>query len=218
MNIELGQEDAVEGRSRNPIAVLRRFARRRPAMERCELCAAPLGAEHAHLLEMANRQLSCVCDACAVLFSNTQNGKFRRVPRRIERWADFEISDEQWAALGVPIALAFFFFSTPQEQVITMYPSPGGATEASLAGEVWQFLCEDNPPLARLEPDVEALLVNRMGEGREYYRVPIDECFKLVGVIRTHWRGLSGGKAVWEEVERFFAQLKGRAVGGGANA
>ena len=47
--------------------------------------------------------------------------------------------------------------------------------------------------LAELEPDVEALLVNRMKGERAYYRAPIDECFKLVGLIRMHWRGLSGG-------------------------
>ncbi len=44
--------------------------------------------------------------------------------------------------------------------------------------------------LAELEPDVEALLVNRMNGERAYYRTPIDECFKLVGLIRAHWRGL----------------------------
>ena len=58
---------------------------------------------------------------------------------------------------------------------------------------------------ATLEPDVEALLVNRIGEARECYRVGIDECYKLVGLIRTHWRGLSGGQAVWDEIGRFFA-------------
>jgi hypothetical protein len=38
--------------------------------------------------------------------------------------------------------------------------------------------------------------------------VPIDECFRLVGLIRTHWRGLSGGTAVWAEIGRFFTALK----------
>jgi hypothetical protein len=38
--------------------------------------------------------------------------------------------------------------------------------------------------------------------------VPIDECYKLVGLIRLHWRGLSGGMEVWEKVGQFFAALK----------
>ena len=45
----------------------------------------------------------------------------------------------------------------------------------------------------------------------EYYLVPIDECYKLVGLIRTHWRGLSGGTEVWREIGAFFAALKSRA-------
>ena len=41
--------------------------------------------------------------------------------------------------------------------------------------------------------------------------MPIDECYKLVGLIRTHWRGLSGGDEVWDEIARFFDRLA-RAV------
>jgi hypothetical protein len=65
--------------------------------------------------------------------------------------------------------------------------------------------------------DVEALLVNRVGRARgfsndEYYIVPIDECYKLVGLIRAHWRGLSGGPEVWEEIAAFFEGLRQRSV------
>ena len=66
-----------------------------------------------------------------------------------------------------------------------------------------------NPVLSELEPDVEALLVNRVGAARgsapaEYYMVPIDDCYKLVGLIRIHWRGLSGGTEVWQEIGELF--------------
>jgi hypothetical protein len=204
---------------RNTFSALKRFAQPRPAApERCELCAAPLAEEHEHLLELATRQLQCACGPCAILFSNAQGGKLRRVPRRLERWTDFAISDEQWEALGVPIALAFFFFSTPAQQLITLYPSPGGATESSLPRDVWDMLCEDNARLGTLEADVEALLVNRIRGAREYYRAPIDQCFGLVGLIRAHWRGLSGGTEVWKRIEGFFAQLKGRAAQVSAHA
>ena len=86
-----------------------------------------------------------------------------------------------------------------------------------MALDAWQALADDNPVLRELEPDVEALLVNRVGESRDYYRVGIDECYQLVGLIRTHWRGLSGGTAVWDEIGRFFAGLEGtvRPRGGG---
>ena len=66
--------------------------------------------------------------------------------------------------------------------------------------------------LRDLEPDVEALLVNRVGGARDYFRVGIDECYKLVGVIRTKWRGLSGGQDVWDEIGRLFAEPQGTFV------
>jgi hypothetical protein len=74
----------------------------------------------------------------------------------------------------------------------------------------------DNPVLTELEPDVEALLVNRVGQASEsstaeYYFAPIDECFRLVGLIRMSWKGLSGGTEVWVEISRFFSPLKERA-------
>jgi hypothetical protein len=62
-----------------------------------------------------------------------------------------------------------------------------------------------------MERDVEALLVNRVRGAREHFLVPIDECYRLIGLIRTHWRGLSGGREVWEELARFFEQLRERS-------
>jgi hypothetical protein len=41
--------------------------------------------------------------------------------------------------------------------------------------------------------------------------VPIDECYKLSGIIRLHWHGISGGLEVWEKVGQFFARLRERS-------
>jgi hypothetical protein len=95
--------------------------------------------------------------------------------------------------------------------VVAVYPGPAGATESLVAPGAWEALAADNPILRDLEPDVEALLVNRVGGARECYRVGIDECYKLVGLIRTRWRGLSGGQEVWAEIGRMFAGLKERS-------
>jgi hypothetical protein len=46
---------------------------------------------------------------------------------------------------------------------------------------------------------------------RDQYLAPIDECYRLVGLIRMHWKGLSGGREVWEHLGRFFADLNRRA-------
>ena len=88
--------------------------------------------------------------------------------------------------------------------MIALYPSPAGATESSLSFDSWDEIESSNPVLVDMEADVEALLVNRVGHARgfaspEYYMVPIDECFKLVGLIRSSWQAASGGTEVWRE-------------------
>jgi hypothetical protein len=200
------------------LAALRGFVRQRAAGVQCELCAAPLEAEHEHLLEPAAGRLACACTPCAILFSGQPSARYRRVPRRIEFLSDFRLSDAQWEALHLPINLAFFFYSTRAEKVLAIYPSPAGGTESLLALEAWRQLEEENPVLRELEPDVEALLVNRVRTAREHYRAPLDECYRLVGLIRANWRGLSGGAEVWEDIGRFFANLKKRSARYGASS
>jgi hypothetical protein len=192
-------------------SVLRRFARPRPAIDRCELCGAPIPPDHPHLVEPAARRLVCGCNACALLFGQQQGGRLRRVEPRVEALDDLRLSDAQWDDLRLPIQLAFFLHSTPAGRVVAVYPSPAGATESLLSLEAWDSLVADNPALGDLAPDVEALLVNRVDRASEAYRVSIDECYKLVGLIRTRWRGLSGGADVWEEIGRFFADLRRRS-------
>lgn len=198
-------------RERSPLASLRRFVPPRTVREHCELCNAELAADHAHLVEPATRRLACACEPCAILFSGQTEARYRRVPRRRRFLPDFQLSDVAWEELSIPINLAFFLSSSPAGRVHAFYPSPAGATEALVATEAWEALATDNPILRDLEPDVEALLINRVGEAPECYRVGIDECYRLVGLIRTHWRGLSGGSKVWGEIGRFFATLKERS-------
>ncbi|MGH9512671.1 MAG: DUF5947 family protein [Terriglobales bacterium] len=189
-------------------AVLRKFARPRTNAERCELCSAILAEEHPHLLELSTRRIQCACDPCAILFSGQSDGRYRRVPRRCRLLANFQITDEQWESLMLPINLAFFFRDSPSGHVIAMYPSPAGATESLLSLDAWSDLQAENPALQKMESDVEALLVNRVGASADYFLVPIDECYRLVGLIRSNWRGLSGGTEVWKEIKNFFTALK----------
>jgi hypothetical protein len=196
--------------------VLRRFVRRPSSAETCEMCSKELTATHQHLLEPVSRKLICACDACAILFSSQGQTKYRRVPRRIRSLANFRMTDSQWDGLMMPINMAFFFKSTPQDRVIALYPSPAGATESLLSLDTWDEIALENPALLEMEADVEALLVNRIGHSRgfsspEYYVVPIDECFKLVGLIRSRWQGLSGGADVWREIGQFFGDLKAKS-------
>jgi Family of unknown function (DUF5947) len=162
---------------------------------------------------VTQRRLHCACDACAMLFSSQAGTKYRRVPRDIKLLNDFQISNADWDSLLIPINLAFFFQNSMDSRVSALYPSPAGATESLLPLEAWNGIVQNNPILQQMEPDVEALLVNRVGLARdaapaEYYVVPIDACYQLVGLIRLHWRGLSGGTEVWKEIGDFFTRLR----------
>jgi hypothetical protein len=192
-------------------AALRRFIRPRTAVERCDLCALELIPGHPHLIEPGNRQIVCACDACAFLFSSQEGRRFKRIPRDAFYLNDFHLSDVQWGALMLPIQLAFFVHSTPDERLVALYPSPAGATESTLPLDSWDEIVNDNPVMRDLQPDVEALLVNRVGEKREYFIAPIDKCYELVGLIRAKWTGLSGGTEAWKAIDGFFSSLKENA-------
>jgi hypothetical protein len=110
----------------------------------------------------------------------------------------------------IPISLAFFTYSTPAQRVVAMYPGPAGAAESLLSLDAWQHIVNANLELSAMQPDVEALLVNRVGSTRDYFIAPIDECYKLVGIIRLHWRGLAGGAVVWGEIASFFEVLRSK--------
>ena len=197
----------------NNFDLLRRFVRERSVgSERCDLCSVELGSEHAHLVEPATRRLICACQACAILFSGAAETKYRRVPDRVQYLPNFQLTDLQWESLSIPIDMAFFLQSSAAGKVIVLYPSPAGATEALLDLESWQEIVECNPVLQQMAADTQALLANRVQKVPEYFIVPIDQCYRLVGLIRTKWKGLSGGAEVWEAIEGFFAELKERTA------
>lgn len=201
--------------ARNGFQKLQQLIRQKPPRERCDLCAAPVPAVHQHLLEPASRALVCACQACAILFSGS-GAKFRRVPRNVRLVRNFQVPDPLWEDLAIPINMAYFYHDSVAGRARASYPSPAGAVESLLALDAWRELAAMNPILGEIEPDVEGLLANRLGavsgnREPEYFLLPIDECYKLVGVIRTHWRGLSGGTEVWQEVAQFFGTLRERA-------
>lgn len=186
-----------------------------PTEESCDLCGADLAEDHRHLLHLEERRILCACEPCVAMRSG--DGPYRPTGSRLLWFEGFQLSEELWASLRIPIGLAFFMRSSSAQRVVGLYPSPAGATESLLALETWNEIVCENPALAEMEHDVEALLVNRVGSARgfstaEYYLLPIDECYKLVGVIRAHWRGFSGGTEVWQELARFFRDLKAKAT------
>jgi hypothetical protein len=196
---------------KNPLSLLRRFTRPQNTIaeeEICEFCSVRLFPQHRHLLEVAKRKIICACDPCAMRFEDVIEGRFKLIPRDARALANFHLSDWQWENLALPINLVFIFNSSVAGKPVAAYPSPAGATESLLTMENWQTIVAENSELKELKPDVEALLINRVGDSREYFIAPMDVCFELVGLIRKNWRGLSGGELVWSEIEKFFARLQ----------
>src|SRR3954466_11911216 len=203
-----------------PTSALQRMAQRsardrEEALERCDLCGAPIAADHRHVLDVGARELMCACRPCAPRFARAAAGAggrhYRLVPDRRLDVDDLDLDDVTWADLRLPVDMAFFFRSTPAERVLAFYPGPRGATESLLGLEAWAALEERNPVLRTLTPDVEALLVHRARGVRRHFLVPISDCYEVAGLIRARWRGLTGGREVWEEIGRFYERLARRA-------
>jgi hypothetical protein len=214
----------IEG---STIRELRRLANRRTEAqapraatapdERCDMCSVTIPADHRHLLHLEDRLIVCTCETCRALFAG--EGAYVPTGSRTVWLPGLDLSDEHWASFRIPIGLAFFFSSSaggPEGNggIVAFYPSPAGTTECELDLGPWQQLVAANPVLDGLEPDAEALIVNRLGDARQQAIVPIDECYRLVGLVRVSWEGISGGTAIEQAVAGFFDETRGRAGAG----
>jgi Family of unknown function (DUF5947) len=186
---------------------LRRTIRRPPpaedAPQRCQLCDAPIPDGHRHMLDEQDGNVLCVCHPCELLFERAAAGRghYRLIPDRRVRLPALDT-----AALGVPVGLAFFV-CRPDGTVVAHYPSPLGVTQWEVDSAPWQAIRAECPEIRQLAVAVEALLVNTTRDADEHWIVPIDDCYRLVAVIRREWRGLSGGSRVWPAIDGFFQGL-----------
>jgi len=218
-NGRLDLEAAAAGRRRAQlVAGLRTLASapvsevegRRSEGEHCDMCSVSIPDDHRHLLNLHERQIMCVCEGCWAMRSG--DADLRPVGHRTVWLEGFELPDDVWSEFRIPIGLALFMYSSVTECVVAMYPSPAGATESELHFESWGRLVALNPVLRRLEPDGEALIVNRMSDPPSFAIAPIDRCYMLVGLIKANWEGISGGAEVDRAVGRFFEELRAQAV------
>jgi hypothetical protein len=185
---------------------IRRAGSRRQVEERCELCGVPVADGHRHAVDTERHEVLCVCYACSVVFNReaASQGHYRLIPQRRVRAP--ELSP---ASLGVPVGLAFFVVQR-DGSVVAHYPSPAGATRWDVDPQAWAEATAACPALRDLAPEVEALLVNSARGRSEAWLVPVDDCYRLVAVVRELWQGLSGGDRVWPEIESFFEELRRR--------
>ncbi|HUK70913.1 MAG TPA: DUF5947 family protein [Streptosporangiaceae bacterium] len=180
--------------------------------EHCGLCAKPIAGEHQHIADLEHSTLVCACRACYLLFTHDRpSGRYRAIPDRYLQDPSHVMSMAEWDELEIPVAMAFFLRSSRQEQISGFYPSPAGATECVLELAAWRRLARAHPLLRAAEPDVEAILICRTDGNIEYFLVPIDACYELVGRMRLQWRGFDGGAEARASIERFLADVRERA-------
>jgi uncharacterized protein DUF5947 len=187
-------------------AIRRSAARSAATEERCDMCSATVPENHRHVLDEQRDELLCACQACTLLFQRDAAGRghFRLVPDTRIRLPELTPSE-----LGVPVGMAFFV-REPDGSISAHYPSPMGATRWDVDAGTWQLLEQRCPALRELAPRVQALLLNTARGAAEHWIVPIDDCYRLVALVRREWKGLSGGSEVWPAIERFFAALDRR--------
>ncbi|GCE24296.1 DUF5947 family protein [Dictyobacter kobayashii] len=207
--------------ARAPFRGLRQFLRApiepaRSVVGPCELCSEGLPPEHKHLWERSAHTVRCVCNACSLLMGRggAGAGKYCLVPERYLLLEEFVLSDSAWNELLIPVNMAFLVWTPAEDrrQLTAFYPGPAGAIESLLDECQWQPLLDENPILAEMEPEVEALLIQRLTAPYRYYLVPIDSCYQLVGMIRRTWRGFSGGATVWQGITDYFAAIQAKST------
>ena len=67
------------------------------------------------------------------------------------------MTDAQWAALMIPIGIAFLFRREAYGKIAALYPSPAGPVESLLTLEAWEEIARGNPEVRSMEADVHAM-------------------------------------------------------------
>lgn len=178
-----------------------------PIEANCDLCGTSMAEDHRHLLQLDERQIVCVCESCWALRSG--DAEFRPVGSRVIWLDSLDLPDDLWARFGIPIGLAFFLRSGGG--VVAFYPSPAGATEKEIDAGVFSELEERNPRVRELDVESEVLIVDRLGEQMRSAIAPTDEAYRLVGLVKANWRGISGGPVLQDAVDGFFEGLREKA-------
>ena len=176
----------------------------------CALCAAGVRSGHRHLLQLEQKSIVCVCESC--FERGARDAELRRTHGRVEWLEDFRLPEHVWTALGPPAGLALFRRSSSAGRVVALNPRASGAAEAELPATEWARLASDNPALDSLEPDAEALIVDRLGGTPRHLIAPIDACNRLVGLVQSRTRAGMGEPELGPALDDFFYGLRRRGT------
>lgn len=208
---------AFQGDNTRPFALhrfLRELEATRAAAEHCEMCASPLaGAQQRHLLDLVHHTFLSICNACALAFGprGANAGTYRLVPTRHLALLDFQDTGALWAGSEQAEKIAYVLRSSEAGRVLVLSLDPAGVRESLFDLECWRMLLNANPLLDSLEPDVEALLINRIERLPASYIVPIDTCSRLLGLLERCQQSQEGDQAIWKVAGAFFADIQAEA-------
>ena len=180
------------------------------------MCSEAIADEHQHVVNVAGRQLMCVCRACYLLFTDSQAElRYRAVPDRYLAFPDFALDRRAWEALQIPVGVAFFFTNSELGRTVAFYPGPAGATESELDLDAWNAVSgrrlPGGPAGRRCGGAAGPGPRERRRTPPQTYLVPIDACYEFVGRLRMLWRGFDGGQEARAFIDGFFAQIAARA-------
>lgn len=175
----------------------------------CVLCAVAVRSGHRHLLQLEQKSIVCVCESCFA--RGARDAELRRTHGRVEWLEDFRLPEHVWTALGPPAGLALFLRSS-SGRVVALSPRVSGAAESELPAADWERLASDNPTLDTLEPDAEALIVDRVGRPPRHLIAPIDTCNRLVGLVQSRTRAGMLEPELAPALDDFFYGLRRRGT------
>ena len=96
-------------------------------LERCEMCSDRAGGgASASARSGAAGRLSAPAMPARFCFMRKARQNTSECPRRIRFLPDFQLTDSQWNGLMMPINMAFFFKSTPQDGRVIAHVSQSG--------------------------------------------------------------------------------------------
>ena len=177
------------------------------------------------------RALRCACRPCSLLFSEERAGVdgafvagYRTVPDRYRRDPDFTLTD---AGLGrpadpgldgvLPPRLHARRRPSPATRARQAPPRASSASSRSTRASARRGSPRCCSPTSRpcwCGDPATARRISRVQlrpRVSECFLVPIDACYRLVGLVRTTWKGFDGGAAAWAAIDGFFDDVRGRA-------
>lgn len=149
----------------------------RPA-PRCEVCGGERPEHHAHVADVDDRRLLCVCDACRLLLEGQERGRLRALPADTTRHVmAAPTAPHWWEALDLPVGLVFLLCTGSDEELVAAYPGPAGVIESDRpVAEV--------PDELRPAPDTEALVVLASNDRFDAWLTPVTVAYGLAGRLR----------------------------------